>query len=58
MRPSWFRELISSFRKTLRRWYCAVRALMNSCAHDGGPARAARPGSADAVAEAEPAHER
>ena len=31
MRPSWLREVISSFWMTLRRWYCTVRGLMNSC---------------------------
>jgi hypothetical protein len=26
MRPSWLREVISSFWKTFRRWYCTVGA--------------------------------
>jgi AhpD family alkylhydroperoxidase len=34
--PSWLRELMSSFWKTLRRWYCTVRGLMNSCAPIAG----------------------
>ena len=35
-RVSWLREVISSFRKTLCRWYCTVRGLMNSCAPISG----------------------
>src|SRR5205085_10046536 len=35
-RASWLREVISSFRKTLCRWYCTVRGLMNSCAPISG----------------------
>ena len=45
MRPSWLREVMSSFWKTLRRWYCTVRGLMNSCAPISGlerPSRARR----------------
>ena len=42
MRPSWFRELMSSFLKTLRRWYCTVRELMNSCAPISGLERPSR----------------
>jgi ketosteroid isomerase-like protein len=30
------RELIASFLNTLRRWYCTVRALMNSCSPISG----------------------
>ena len=35
-RPSWFRELMSSFRKTLCKWYWTVRGLMNSLAPISG----------------------
>ena len=35
-RSSWLRELMSSFTKTLRRWYCTVRALMNMPTTDLG----------------------
>ena len=44
-RASWLREVISSFWKTFRRWYCTVRGLMNSCAPISGferPSRARR----------------
>ena len=33
-RLSWLRELMSSFMKTLRRWYSTVRGLMNSLRAD------------------------
>jgi hypothetical protein len=42
-RPSWLREVMSSFRNTLRRWYWTVRGLMKSCSPISGlesPSRA------------------
>ncbi len=42
MRASWLREVMSSFAKTLPKWYCTVRGLMKSCAPISGFERPSR----------------